>query len=345
MSERLGEYLVKAGKITERQLSLVLERQVTMGGRLGTNLIEMGCLTENELTQFLSKKLMIPSVKAEDLENIDPALFRLIPRDMAQKYHVVPIKRERNTLSVALLDPTDFEVIAELRFITGYVIKPYVTSEARIQFAMERYYEVNRQLRYVSILDDERKKQEVIMVGEAEESERKAPTEAELEETLKQAKEDWVEVRDRDEAIGIFLKAASVVLNRGVLFLVKAGTASAWKTFPTHHEAEITGLEFKLEEASLMREVVSAKTFYRGVPPSPSDHLVPQTIFQALGGSPPAEILLFPILIKDQVVAILYGDSSFSGSLETAVAFIRKLAPKVSMALEILILKKKILEL
>jgi hypothetical protein len=342
LAERLGEYLVKAARITEQQLSSALERQVTMGGRLGTNLVELGFLSENDLTQFLSKKLKIPSAQASDLDKIDLALIQLIPRDLAQKYSVVPIKRDRTSLSVALLDPTDLEVLDELRFITGCVIKPYIASEARIRHALERYYQISRQSRYASVLDDSRKRHGLQPGTEAEKMVKKEQTPEELEAAMRQAKEDWVAIRDRDEAIGTFLKAVNVVLDRGILLLVKSGKIMGWRAFPVYHEAEIGRLEYKLDQPSLFKDVVVAKTFYQG--PAPYDPTY-RDLFQLLGGDHPKEVLLLPILINDQVVAVLYGDNLVSGRPIQSLEYLRKLAQKVAMALEILILKKKILEL
>jgi hypothetical protein len=342
LAERLGEYLVKAGRITEPQLSSALERQVTMGGRLGTNLIELGFLSENDLTQFLGKKLKIPSAQASDLDQIDVSLTLLIPRDLAQKYSVVPIKRDRTGLSVALLDPTDLEVLDELRFITGCVIKPYLASEARIRFALERYYQISRQLRYVSVLDDERRRHGSPSGTEGGKGPKKEPTTEEMEAAMRQAKEDWAEVRHRDEAIGTFLKAANLVLDRGILFLVKSAVVAGWQAFPVFLGAEIGRLEFNLSRPSLFKDVVAAKTFYQG--PAPYDPTY-RDLFQLLGGDLPKEILLLPILINDHVVVVLYGDNQVTGRPIQSIDYLRKLAQKVAMALEILILKKKILEL
>jgi MshEN domain len=342
LAERLGEYLVKAGKITEPQLSSVLERQVTMGGRLGTNLMELGLLSENDLTQFLSKQLNIPSVRTADLDQIDPSLIQLIPRDLAQKYYVVPIKRDRTRLSVALLDPTDLEMLDELRFITGCIIKPYIASEARIRYVLERYYQISRELRYVSVLNDERKRHGLRSGAEAEKSGKKGPSLEDVNAAMNQAKENWVEVRDRDQAIGTFLRAVNVVLDRGILMLVKSGTVTGWRAFPVYRETEIGRLEFKLDQPSLFKDVVEAKTFYQG--PAPYDPTY-RDLFQLLGGEYPKEILLLPILINDQVVAVLYGDNQTSGSPIQSLPYVRKLSQKVAMALEILILKKKIMEL
>jgi len=312
-----------------------------MGGRLGTNLIELGFLSENDLTQFLGKKLKIPSAQASDLDQIDVSLTQLIPRDLARKYSVVPIKRDRSGLSVALLDPTDLEVLDELRFITGCAIKPYLASEARIRYALERYYQINRQLRYVSVLDDERKRYGSPSGMEGK-GPKKEPTAEEKEATMRQAKEVWAEVRHRDEAIGTFLKAANLVLDRGILFLVKSGVVTGWQAFPVYLGTEIGRLEFKLSRPSLFKDVVAAKTFYQG--PAPYDPTY-RDLFQLLGGDLPKEILLLPILINDQVVVVLYGDNQVTGRPIQSIDFLRKLAQKAAMALEILILKKKILEL
>ena len=342
MAERLGEYLIKAGRITEPQLSSALERQVTMGGRLGTNLIELGFLSEDELTQFLSKKLKIPSVQASGLDDIEPSLIQLIPRELAQKYNVVPIKRDRTTLSVAFLDPTDLEVVDELRFITGCIIKPFIASEARIRYLLERYYQINRHLRYISVLDDDRKRHRFKSETEEDRTTKKEPTPEEMDAAMQRAKEDWVEIRNRDEAIGTFLKALNAVLDRGILFLVKAGKVIGWRAFPAYHEAEIGRLEFPLEQPSLFKDVVTAKTFYQG--PAPYDPTY-RDLFQLLGGDHPKEILLLPVLMNEQVVAVLYGDNQFSSRPIQTLSYVRKLTQKLAMALEVLILKKKIMEL
>jgi len=45
--------------------------------------------------------------------------------------------------------------VDELRFITGYDIIPYVTSELRLLYALEKYYGLERDLRYISIFGRE----------------------------------------------------------------------------------------------------------------------------------------------------------------------------------------------
>lgn len=345
MQEPLGEYLIKNGKITEKHLSTALERQVMMGGRLGTNLIELGILSENDLTQILSKLFAMPSVETEDLEKIDPAVIQLISRDAAQKYNIIPFKRERNTLFVAFLDRVVLEILDELRFVTGCNIKPYVTSELRFQYALEKHYQVSRQLRYISVLDEERKKYAEQAATESGMAPAHDPSPEEMELTLREALNDWVEFRDRDTSIGIFLKAVSTVLDRGVLFVVKSGTVSAWRIIPFHRQSDWSGFEFKLDAGGIFKEVVASKTLFLGPVGPSAGHPSLAGLIQSLGGDAPAEMMICPILINDQVVSLLYGDNQITGRPIRSKEFIGRLARKLGMVLEILILKKKILEL
>ena len=316
-----------------------MERQVVMGGRLGTNLIELGYMTEVELVEFLGKLFDVPIVQATDLDDIPPEVTQLISRDLAKKYNAIPFKRQRNSVSVALMDPLDLEAIQELQFITGCVIKSFMTSEVRILYGLEHYYQIDRQLRYVSVLDDEKKRIETLHEGKKE---IKEPTKEDLDAALQIAKDDLVEARDRDDAIGTFLKAVNVSLDRGILFLVKAGTLAGWRAFPSSYDAKVVKLRLKIDDLPHFKEVLKNKSPYRGpAPPLPGY----QELYDTLGNPPPRQILAVPVMINDNVVALLYGDHE-TGKLSTlSLEFILKISRKVSMALEILILRKKILDL
>ena len=152
---KLGEALIKESLITKEHLRLALERQVIFGGRIGTNLVELKVIKESELVSFLSKYLNVPAVDPSKLVSVDDETISCISREMAEKYKVVPFRKDRNRLHVALLDPRSMAAVDELRFITGYDIIPYVTSELRLLYALEKYYGLERDLRYISIFGKE----------------------------------------------------------------------------------------------------------------------------------------------------------------------------------------------
>ncbi|HEY4484704.1 MAG TPA: hypothetical protein VI702_00070 [Nitrospiria bacterium] len=340
MAEQFGGYLIKCGKITEKQLSVVLERQVTMGGRLGTNLVELGYLTEEDLTQVLSKIYGLPPLEKSAFDQIDPDVIRMIPREIAQKYWVIPFKREKTTLSVALLEPGNLAVLDELRFITGCSsIKPFVVSELRVQFALEKYYQVGRQLRYISVLEEDRKKHAEILDTEPD-GIKKDPTPEGIAAALKQAREDWAKVHDRDQAISIFMKASQVVLDRGILFVVRGGALAARNAFPSKIVTGLVGFELKVETAPLIGDVIKAKSLYHGPPPPNQGPY--QDLCRVLGGQMAGAIVLCPILINDQAATLFFGDNQVSGREIKDLEFIRTLAQKMGQVLEIMILRKKV---
>jgi hypothetical protein len=153
MATKLGEMLVEAGVLSPVQLEDALKSQAVFGGRLGTNLIEMGYLGENDLAGFLSRKLGLPCVAAEQLMSVPPAVIRLVPRELAEKYHIIPLGLKKKRLTLAMLDPSDLPLMDEISFITGYFIVPIIAPELRMVLALEKHYGIKPDARFVQAVE------------------------------------------------------------------------------------------------------------------------------------------------------------------------------------------------
>jgi Type II secretion system (T2SS), protein E, N-terminal domain len=151
MAQKIGELLVSEGLLTRKQLEEALKSQVIFGGRLGTNLVEMGIVEEQDLLRTLSKQLEIPFVSSEQLLAVPPDVIKLIPREMAEEYKIVPLSLEKKRLTAAMADPSDLSAIDAISFITGYIILPVVCSELRLMLALEQYYGIKREVRYIQL--------------------------------------------------------------------------------------------------------------------------------------------------------------------------------------------------
>lgn len=136
---RLGEMLVKAGLITNEQLNRALDQQKVSGGRIGSNLVQLGFITEDEITSFLSRQYGVPSINLSHFE-IDPSIIKHIPAEIAQKHLVIPINRAGSVLTVAMADPSNYFVVDDIRFRTGYKVEPVVAAESAIKSALNKYY-------------------------------------------------------------------------------------------------------------------------------------------------------------------------------------------------------------
>jgi type IV pilus assembly protein PilB len=67
---------------------------------------------------------------------------------------VMPIHQIRSFLTLAMMDPTDLEVVEDIRFRTGLSIQPVIASESAIAAAIGRYYGTTDALRVKKILED-----------------------------------------------------------------------------------------------------------------------------------------------------------------------------------------------
>lgn len=139
-SNRLGEMLVKSNLITEDQLKKALAQQTSSGGRLGSNLVKLGYISEEDITSFLSKQYGVPSINLAHFE-IDAAVIKLVPAEIAQKHMVIPINRKGNALTVAMADPSNIFAIDDIKFLSGFKVEPVVTAESSIKNAINKHYD------------------------------------------------------------------------------------------------------------------------------------------------------------------------------------------------------------
>jgi type IV pilus assembly protein PilB len=145
MSAKLGEILVRENLLSAQQLREALDYQRSHGGRLGFNLVKLGLVSDDMITAVLSRQYGVPSVNLE-LFDIDAAVLRLIPQEVAQKYSVLPLSRVGATLTLAMVDPTNVFAMDDIKFMTGLNIEPVVVSEAGVQEAVAKYYDSTREI-------------------------------------------------------------------------------------------------------------------------------------------------------------------------------------------------------
>ncbi len=139
MSGRLGSMLVSSGLITDDQLKKALSTQKMEGGRLGSILVKLGFVQEDKLMTFLSKQYGVPYVDLSKFE-INPAVIKHIPAEVAQKYRIMPINRAGSTITIAMVDPSNIFAIDDIKFMTGYNVEAVVATEGAILEAIKKYY-------------------------------------------------------------------------------------------------------------------------------------------------------------------------------------------------------------
>src|SRR5262249_39092846 len=137
---RIGELLVREKMLSLQQLQHAQEEAKRSGKRLGVALSKLGYVQDQELTEFVARQYSLPAINLADVD-IDAAVLKLIPREIAEKHQVVPVRRQGSTLIVAMADPSNIYAIDELKFLTQYNIDPVVASDTAIESALSKYYD------------------------------------------------------------------------------------------------------------------------------------------------------------------------------------------------------------
>ncbi|MBO1514755.1 GspE/PulE family protein [Metabacillus bambusae] len=137
--KRLGDLLVETGFITEEQLQTTLKEK-TNTQKLGDALLQRGYITEQQLIEVLEFQLGIPHVSLYRYP-FDVKLLNLVPKEVAKRNLLIPIKKEENKLFVAMTDPLDFYSIDDLRLSTGFQIETVIATKDDILRAIHKYYE------------------------------------------------------------------------------------------------------------------------------------------------------------------------------------------------------------
>ncbi len=137
----LGTMLVERSLVTREQVDQALAEQRRQGNarRLGEILVESRALSEAALLQVLSEQLDCPVIDLTH-EPPDPDTIHIVPSEFALRHHLLPIRQEDHSLTVAMADPLDIQSIDDLRLLTGFNVVPLLASPTEIRRAAEQLY-------------------------------------------------------------------------------------------------------------------------------------------------------------------------------------------------------------
>ncbi|KZZ86112.1 type II secretion system protein GspE [Bacillus sp. SJS] len=137
--KRLGDLLVEAGLITEEQLNQTLSEK-QKGQKIGDALVERGFMTEQQLIEVLEFQLGIPHISLYRYP-FDQKIMNIVPKEMAKRNLVIPLKKDGDKLFVAMADPMDFYTVDDLRLATGFQIQTAIASKDDLNKAIAKFYE------------------------------------------------------------------------------------------------------------------------------------------------------------------------------------------------------------
>ena len=132
-NKRLGEMLVDAGILSEKQIEEAIALQKNSGKRLGTILLENHYINETQLIEVLRIQLGIDFIDLNKTK-IDPYMAGVVSKVIAQQYRVVAFRKEKNVILLAMKDPLNFRALETVK-------QTYIAYSEAIDRAISVLYE------------------------------------------------------------------------------------------------------------------------------------------------------------------------------------------------------------
>ena len=198
-SSGVGNYFVKKGEITEKQLAEALKKHEKTGKRMEEILMEEGYVSEDKIKDYLRNRYNIVSVNLSE-QDIQADVPLLISEDIARDYILIPFKKSQYRLLVAMVDPYDLDAIEEVEKATGLTVLPRKAKAREIMQKIELHFSGKQPKNIFKAaeileknLDKAKKLEEEAKLRAEEEARLKAEEEARLraeEEARKKAEEE-----------------------------------------------------------------------------------------------------------------------------------------------------------
>lgn len=141
----LGQMLVEANLITQKQLTHAQELQQGQGKKLSEVLVEQRFVSAEDLTAVLSIQMNLPFIDLKR-HTIQAEALQLIPEGMARKHNIIPLDIVGDALIVVMAEPEDIQAINDLVAQSGRKIQPAIGVPADIRQAIDLNYKATDEI-------------------------------------------------------------------------------------------------------------------------------------------------------------------------------------------------------
>ena len=140
-SRPLGQLLKDMELVSEGQIQEALSIQRKKGGAIGDVLVELAYITPQELLLALGAQRGMEVVALDELE-LPSDVTDKVPATLAKSFKVVPIKWDAatKTLTVAMANPHDINILDDLRYTLHCEVVGAVASHEAVDRALQKYY-------------------------------------------------------------------------------------------------------------------------------------------------------------------------------------------------------------
>ncbi|MBI1336329.1 MAG: type II/IV secretion system protein [Phycisphaera sp.] len=131
--QKIGQILQRLGKLNDQQIEDVLKAQAGARKRFGEMAVELGFAEDTDVAKALALQFDLEYIDLEQNDPIDKEALSLIPKEIIERYLVLPMGKTNNKLKIIVHDPLDLETLDDLRFRLNSDIDTALSARSKIK--------------------------------------------------------------------------------------------------------------------------------------------------------------------------------------------------------------------
>jgi len=136
----LSSLLVRDDVVSIHRIEDALQRQVLEGGDIDTALLELSAAPENVVSSYRGALFGVPAASRAHLMGQEPHTLAAVPREVAERYRIVPLWIDHDVLVIAVATPPSERVMAELEALLKARVSIRIATEMRVELALAAHY-------------------------------------------------------------------------------------------------------------------------------------------------------------------------------------------------------------
>ncbi len=137
----LVTFIMEERILDEKTLQAMVDEHEKTGQDLITILKREKLLDEDQLAKFVAGTNQIEFINLSP-DMVESMVAHLVPYEVADRYNVIPIKREGDHLQVAMSSPLNLSVRDQIEMKTGYKVIPVAATPSAIKRAIHYHFDV-----------------------------------------------------------------------------------------------------------------------------------------------------------------------------------------------------------
>jgi type IV pilus assembly protein PilB len=134
----LSDVIVDLGFVDRATMDEAIETATREGSAAERVLLKTGALNEDQLARAVAERFGLDHLDLR-VFRVDPDAAKLVTPAAIRRYQAVPVSFVGDrTLQVAMSDPANVLAVDDIAVMTGYEVRPAVSSPADIEYVLER---------------------------------------------------------------------------------------------------------------------------------------------------------------------------------------------------------------